>query len=349
MSNELTNYEKPNLPAALPDLAKFVLVGRDKLNMVKAGIKALDKLDIAEGVRQQKKEEAQMLAEALLDAEVRIGEILAELPKAQGKRNDIKLILSAEYKLELPTKQDAIQELGFSRQQAERFQTLAANKDIVEQIKQEARESDDLPTRTAVLQAARIKKLEDNRAKIREELKGIELTADKQYRIIYADPPWMYDGGKPLSDKYGDVQKHYPPMETADICALPVSDLCLEDCTLFLWATAPKLPEALEVMKAWGFQYKTCIVWDKIKHNFGFYFSVRHELLLIGGKGRSTPDKSNNLHDSVISIERSDKHSEKPLYFRELIEQLYNGPMIELFARQSAPGWDVWGNQSGYE
>ena len=346
---EVTKYDKPNLPVSLPDLAQFVLVGRDKLNMVKAGIKALEKLDVAEGVRQQKKDEAQMLAEALLDAEVRIGEILAEMPKAQGKRNDIELILSAEDKLELPTKQEAIQELGFSRQQAERFQVLAANKDLVEQIKQEARESDDLPTRTAVLQAARIKQLEENRAKVREELKGIDLTADKKYHVVYADPPWMYDGGKPLSDKYGDVQKHYPPMETADICALPVSGLCLEDCTLFLWATAPKLPEALEVMKSWGFQYKTCIVWDKIKHNFGFYFSVRHELLLIGGKGRSTPDKSNNLHDSVISIERSDKHSEKPAYFRELIEQLYSGPMIELFARQAAEGWDVWGNQSGNE
>ena len=156
----------------------------------------------------------------------------------------------------------------------------------------------------------------------------------------------MYDGGKPLSDKYGDVQKHYPPMETVDICALPVADLAQNDCVLFLWATAPKLPEALKVIESWGFQYKTCIVWDKVKHNFGFYFSVRHELLLIADKGKSTPNKTSELHDSVISIERSDKHSEKPEYFRQLIEKMYEGEKIELFARKKSENWDVWGNQA---
>lgn len=188
---------------------------------------------------------------------------------------------------------------------------------------------------------------ETNRARIKEELQAIDLKpTEKKYSVIYADPPWMYDGGKPLSDKYGDVQKHYPPMETVNICALPVADLAQNDCVLFLWATAPKLPEALKVIESWGFQYKTCIVWDKIKHNFGFYFSVRHELLLIAGKGKSTPNKTSELHDSVISIERSDKHSEKPEYFRQLIEKMYEGEKIELFARKKSENWDVWGNQA---
>lgn len=211
-----------------------------------------------------------------------------------------------------------------------------------------AKHADDIISgRKTVTQIKRIIENEVNRAKVQEELKGVELEpTEKKYSVIYADPPWMYDGGKPLSDKYGDVQKHYPPMETADICALPVKDLAAQDCVLFLWATAPKLPEALEVMKSWGFKYKTCIVWDKVKHNFGFYFSVRHELLLIGGIGRSTPDGTNELHDSVISIERSDKHSEKPQYFRKLIEKMYKGEKIELFARQKSQDWDVWGNQA---
>ena len=188
---------------------------------------------------------------------------------------------------------------------------------------------------------------ETNRARIKEELQAIDLKpTEKKYSVIYADPPWMYDGGKPLSDKYGDVQKHYPPMESVDICALPVADLAQNDCVLFLWATAPKLPEALKVIESWGFQYKTCIVWDKVKHNFGFYFSVRHELLLIAGKGKSTPNKTSELHDSVISIERSDKHSEKPEYFRQLIEKMYEGEKIELFARKKSENWDVWGNQA---
>lgn len=159
MSNELVlmNDER-HLPASLEDLAQFVLVGRDKLAMVRAGIKALDKLDVAEGVRRQKKEEAQMLAEALLDAEVRIGEILAKMPKASGKHNN----RGNQYQSgksstagTFSTKEEAVSELGFDRKQVHRFQTLAANKDLVEEVKQAAREDDDLPTRTAVLQLAK--------------------------------------------------------------------------------------------------------------------------------------------------------------------------------------------------
>ena len=172
-----------------------------------------------------------------------------------------------------------------------------------------------------------------------------ELNAEKTYRVIYADPPWLYDKGKELSDKYGDVSKHYPPMELEDICNLPVNDLSADNSVLFLWATAPKLPEALKVMEAWGFQYKTNIVWDKVGHNFGYYFSVRHELLLIGGKGSSTPDNK-KLYDSVISIEKSRKHSEKPQYFKELINDLYTeGDKIELFCRKASLNFEAWGNE----
>lgn len=207
--------------------------------------------------------------------------------------------------------------------------------------------ADDLKSgKKTVSQVKRIIENEYRRQRISEQFEEApDLPSEKKYRIIYADPPWIYDKGKELSDKYGDVKKHYPPMETVDICNLPVSGLCENDCVLFLWATAPKLPEALEVMKAWGFQYKTCVVWDKVGHNFGYYFSVRHELLLIGGKGSSTPD-SRELHDSVISIEKSRKHSEKPEYFRGLIDKMYqSGNRIELFARNQIDGWDKWGNE----
>ena len=145
------------LPIKLEDLAQFVLIGREQLTAVRAGIRALDKLDVAEGVRKQKKEEAQMLAEALLDAEVRIGEILAAMPKAtrpaKWDSKDIENLTDEDFYKK--SKLKAAEELGFNRQQVERFQTLAANKDLVEAIKQEAREADDLPTRTAVLEAAK--------------------------------------------------------------------------------------------------------------------------------------------------------------------------------------------------
>ena len=148
-----TDENGTNLPVALEDLARFVLIGRDKLDAVRAGIRALDKLDVAESVRRQKKEEAQMLAEALLDAEVRIGEILSRMPKSVGGRPSEKTMFTAEPSIQ--PKYEAAKELGFDANQVKRFQTLAANKEVVEQIKQEAREADDLPTRTAVLQAVK--------------------------------------------------------------------------------------------------------------------------------------------------------------------------------------------------
>lgn len=181
------------LPSKLEDLAQFVLIGRDKLAMVRAGIKALDKLDMAQEVREQKKLEAQMLAEALMDAEVRIGEILLAMPKAQGKHWEEKReskILTGEESIPLQptpkpqpkpieTKQEAAQKLGFNKQQVERFQTLAKNKDIVEQVKQEARANDDLATRTAVLQAVKYKEKEDKK----DYIKSIVEEAKKQEAI----------------------------------------------------------------------------------------------------------------------------------------------------------------------
>lgn len=337
---EIINKDEINyLPVRLEDLAQFVLVGRDKLNMVRLAIKALDKLDIAESVRQQKKEEAQMLAEALLDAEVRIGEIFSNMPKAKNQYESA----SNSDVTGISTKEDTAKKLGFDRMQVSRFQTLAANKDIVEQIKQEARQADDLPTRTAVLKEIKIKNIETKREEIINtfEKQNIDISK-KKYRIIYADPPWKY--GNAMPEYVTEPQDYYLLMSTNDICAMPIKDITEKDAVLFLWSTSPHLPEALEVVKAWGFTYKTTFIWDKIKHNMGHYNSVRHEILLVCTKGACTPDVK-KLFDSVISEERTE-HSKKPKVFREIIETIYTyGNKIELFARETPQGWDVFGNQ----
>lgn len=149
--NDLTVIN-PHLPDTIQDLAKFVLVGREKLVAVRAEIRAIDKLNIAEEVRQQKRDEAQMLSEALLDAEVRIGELLKAIPTAGGgdrKSHDFKN--NTAVKFEKP-KLEVVKDLGFTPMQTSRFETLAANKDIVDQVKAEARENEDIPTRSRVLQ-----------------------------------------------------------------------------------------------------------------------------------------------------------------------------------------------------
>jgi N6-adenosine-specific RNA methylase IME4 len=166
------------------------------------------------------------------------------------------------------------------------------------------------------------------------------------YRVFYADPPWEYGNryGEHLRG-YPQPDHHYPTMTLQTICDLPIRDMADENAVLFIWATSPLLEDALRVVSSWGFKYKTSFVWDKVKHNFGHYNSVRHEFLLIATKGSCTPD-AKELHDSVISIERKE-HSAKPEYFRELIDKLYtHGNRIELFARAAAKGWKAWGNQA---
>ena len=168
-----------------------------------------------------------------------------------------------------------------------------------------------------------------------------ELPTDK-YRVIYADPPWNY--GNSGLDDYGHAERHYPTMSIQELCEMEISDILDDNAVLFLWVTSPLLEDSFKIIKAWDFKYKTSFVWDKVKHNFGYYNSVRHEFLLIATKGSCIPDIK-KLHDSVVSIERT-KHSEKPEYFRSLIDELYpHGKRIELFARNKSENWDDWGNE----
>jgi len=179
----------------------------------------------------------------------------------------------------------------------------------------------------------------------------VEALPQDKYRVIYADPPWSYNDKQAVKGDYGTgtgaAEGHYPSMSVSEICALPIKELAQDDAVLFLWTTSPLLPEGLKVAEAWGFKYKSAFIWDKVKHNMGHYNSVRHELLLICTRGSCTPDNQ-KLFDSVQSIERTDKHSEKPEEFRQIIDTLYvYGQKIELFRRGNAPaGWQAWGNEA---
>jgi N6-adenosine-specific RNA methylase IME4 len=135
-------------------------------------------------------------------------------------------------------------------------------------------------------------------------------------------------------------------MSIEELCRYPVKNLAADNAVLFLWVTVPFLDECWPVITSWGFEYKASFVWDKVLHNYGHYNSVRHELLLVCARGKFLPE-SNELIDSVITIERSDEHSEKPEEFRKLIDELYpTGNRIELFARDVPPKpWKSWGDE----
>ena len=163
-----------------------------------------------------------------------------------------------------------------------------------------------------------------------------------KYRVIYADPPWSY--GDERSGMGGAID-HYNTMSLEEIKDLSVKELAEDNAVLFMWATAPLLEEAFEVVNAWGFKYKTNIIWNKVKPNLGNYTSVRHEHLIIATKGSCTPDNTQRFN-SVQTIERRGRHSEKPEEFRNIIETLYTyGNKIELFSRKKAEGWKAYGNE----
>jgi N6-adenosine-specific RNA methylase IME4 len=168
-------------------------------------------------------------------------------------------------------------------------------------------------------------------------------------RVIYADPPWRYGDSRAGLEVYegSAAEAQYPTMSAAEICALDVKALAADDAVLFCWATFPLLPDALDVIHAWGFVYKTAIVWDKVRPNLGNYHNASAELLLVCTRGSCTPEIDDRI-DQVQTIKRETRHSEKPEAFRELIDKLYpSGPRIELFRRGEAPrGWTIWGNEA---
>lgn len=170
----------------------------------------------------------------------------------------------------------------------------------------------------------------------------------KKYNIIYADPPWKYQ----QKNLQGAAEKHYSTMNMEELCALPVEQLSDKDCVLFLWATFPMLAEALQLIKAWGFKYKTvAFVWLKQNKKsptwffgLGFWTRGNAEICLLAVRGKPKR-KSAGVHQFIISP--IEKHSKKPDETRDrIVELMGDVPRIELFARQHTSGWDVWGNEA---
>ncbi len=163
------------------------------------------------------------------------------------------------------------------------------------------------------------------------------------YPVIYADPPWRF---QPYSDKTGmdrAADNHYPTVTVEKLCEMKVP--AAADAVLFLWATVPMLPEALDVMKAWGFAYKSHFVWLKDRPGTGYWNRNKHELLLVGTRGKIPAPAPGDQYESVIAA-RVGKHSAKPAHFAEVIDEMFPQLAgIEMFARGPRLGWDVWGNE----
>jgi N6-adenosine-specific RNA methylase IME4 len=163
-----------------------------------------------------------------------------------------------------------------------------------------------------------------------------------KYGVIYADPPWRYDFA---ASNNRAIENQYPTMTVEELAALPVSDAADENCVLYLWATNPKLREALAIIDAWGFTYKTNLVWVKDRVGMGYWARQRHELLLVATKGNPSVPHESLRPDSVIEAPRS-QHSAKPAEAAEIIERCFpRVPKVELFCRTPRDGWAVFGNE----
>ena len=313
------------------------LVKLDQATRMLAEAKTLEEiktiLDVAEAARVYARaaklglEAYNHAAEIKVRAERKAGEMLAQLersPGGQPTHSNMERVEKSEYS-------EVLAENEIPTTTAFRWQSLAnmPEEEFNEHI-EETRGERPITT-SGILR-------EINKS---ERANTPDLPSDK-YRIVYADPPWKY--GNTMPEYFKEQGDHYQLMTLPEICGLPIKELSDENAVLFLWVTSPILEESFQVIKAWGFEYKSSFIWNKNKHVMGHYNSVRHEFLLVCTRGSCQPDVQ-KLYDSVYDEDRTD-HSRKPEYFRNIIDTIYpKGKRIELFSRSKHEGWDVWGNE----
>jgi N6-adenosine-specific RNA methylase IME4 len=274
-------------------------------------------------------------AELKLRAERKAGQLLAETTMDPGGRPGKNWSHHATgFRLE---------DMGINKSQSSRWQQEAALPEAAfETYIATTREAGkELTSAELYTLARRTTQREESLARIHEARLLVGKNAlPAPYGVIVADPPWEYDF--PPSESRA-IENHYPTATVETICG-HVPDAAA-DSVLFLWVPAPKNPEGLQVMAAWGFTYKAGAVWDKVKFGMGHWFRGQHELILVGTKGKvSPPDESLRIR-SVIRAKRKG-HSTKPSSLMRYIERAYPGlSKLEMYSRAPREGWTAWGNQ----
>ena len=188
-----------------------------------------------------------------------------------------------------------------------------------------------------------------------EQLSAAEslLAVGKEFHTILADPPWQFTNrtGK-VAPEHKRLAR-YGTMTLDNILALPVKDIATEPAHLYLWVPNALLPEGLRVLEAWGFQYKSNIVWHKVRKDggpdgrgVGFYFRNTTELVLFGVRGKNARTLAPGRSQVNILRTMKREHSRKPDEMYDIVESCSSGPFLELFARGTRPGWKAWGNQA---
>lgn len=270
-------------------------------------------------------------------AERRGGEMLREM-KAAGERQPG----GRPAKRSADDTVKALRDLRITKEQSSRWQRLSelAEEEYQQRVKEAQQYALHAPLhRTEDKQARRAQHEADLATKIRA-------LPTKQYGLILADPEWKF---VPWSEETGSdrsAANHYATSALEQIKKRDVPSIAADDCVLALWATVPLLPQALEVMDAWGFTYRSHCVWLKDRIATGYWFRNAHELLLIGVKGHPPAPAPGTQWESAFDA-KVGEHSEKPKEAYDMLEAYFpNLPKIELNARTKRDGWEVWGAEA---
>jgi N6-adenosine-specific RNA methylase IME4 len=347
----MPNSEQPSDPVTT-DATDLVLYADARRAMAE-----LHRVDEVKGIRDKAKA-VQVYAQQAKDrtlihhateirmrAEIRAGELLAQMEKNKGTRGQLRGDLPLGGCAPKPPTSDptpTLRELGINKWQSSRWQKLAA----LSADEQEAtiaaakRKAEAVPDG-----AARAGEKAKRRAERERDLASrVEALPLRRYPVIVADPEWRFEPWSRETGMDRAADNHYPTSALEVIAARDVPSIAADDCVLFLWATIPMLPHALAVMAAWGFAYKSRA---KDKLGTGYWNRERHELLLIGTRGDVPCPAPGTQWPSLIEAPRQ-AHSAKPECFLEMIEAYFpNVPKIELNRRGPArSGWDAWGNEA---
>jgi N6-adenosine-specific RNA methylase IME4 len=279
-------------------------------------------------------------AEVKLWAERRAGELIAATDLDRGGR-------PSENRSHDVT---GLSDLGIHKMQSHRWQTISSipEAEFVAHIEKTK------ASRKELTQGGLIRLALHNGHYRGSSQKTVKPFPPGRFDVLYADPPWRFDDRMPSRAP----ERHYPTVTTDELRVFEdntgrkVTDLAHTGSVLFLWAVNSMLPEALDVLSAWGFAYKTMMVWVKPKIGLGWYVRGQHETLLIGTGSDSRPPMEGNRVSSVIQAPAGAHalHSAKPEGIHELIDRMYPGTKkVELFARQTPSGWACWGNEVGLE
>lgn len=280
-------------------------------------------------------------------AEDRLGELSLQMEKAHkaGPGIDVQLPIGGK------SKKEVLAKLGISTSAAQRYEQYHLLPEFEKQARIKAgREA--IKTGKSIGDIIVIQKHRSDRRDRRERELAERIWAlpTKKYGLIVADPEWRFEVWSRETGMDRAADNHYPTSELCDIKARDVASIAADDCVLGLWATVPMLPQALEVMTAWGFTYKTHVVWAKDRIGPGYWFRNKHEIFLFGTCGHVPCPAPGQQWDSLIEAPRKG-HSEKPESFLEMLEAYFEHlPKIEL-NRRGPPrrGWDAWGYEAEVE